>query len=139
MSSFGSVVPLALLVLGTRPRGQRRGSRTMKTVRLPRHGEVTITVSLPLKGETCLRTNLLTKRVLSETSAGDIVEIESDNLSAVETIPFMAPNHDCEHLVTVQDGGCWTIYLRRRGDANSPIPAGARQTWPLKIRKGEEE
>jgi tRNA 2-thiouridine synthesizing protein A len=111
----------------------------MKTVRLPRHGEVTITVSLPLKGETCLRTNLLTKRALSRARVGDIIEIESDNLSAVETIPFMAPNHDCEHLVTMQDGGCWAIYLRRRGDANNPTPAGASQTWPLKFRKGEEE
>jgi len=133
------VEPLALVLLGATRNARRSESRTVKTVRLPKIGEVTVTLSLLLKGETCLRTNLLTKRALSEASIGDIVEIESDNLSAVETIPFMAPNHDCDHLVTVQDAGCWTVYLRKRGDAGGSEPTPGTHTLPLKPRKGDEE
>jgi len=139
MFSCGVVEPLALVLLGTSRNGRRSESRTVKIVRLPRLGEVTVTLSLLLKGETCLRTNLLTKRALSEASVGDIVEIESDNLSAVETIPFMAPNHDCEHLVTIQDASCWTVYLRKGSDADGPAPIAGSHTLPLKPPKGDAE
>lgn len=65
-------------------------------------------------GQTCLRTNLVTKRVLDAAEAGKVVEIISDNLSSVETIPFMLEGHGCEHLATVHHGDHWRIYARKR-------------------------
>ncbi len=65
-------------------------------------------------GQTCLRTNLVTKRVLDAAGAGKVLEIISDNLSSVETIPFMLEGHGCEHLATVHHGDHWRIYARKR-------------------------
>ncbi len=65
-------------------------------------------------GDTCLRTNLLTKRMLDAADSGKVLEILSDNLSSVETIPFMLEGHGCEHLATVHHGDHWRIYARKR-------------------------
>lgn len=68
-------------------------------------------------GDTCLRTNLVTKRLLDAAAPGQVLEIVSDNLSSVETIPFMLEGHGCEHLATVHQGDRWRIYARKR-----PLP-----------------
>ncbi len=65
-------------------------------------------------GDTCLRTNLVTKRLLDAAEPGQVLEIISDNLSSVETIPFMLEGHGCEHLATVHQGDHWRIYARKR-------------------------
>jgi TusA-related sulfurtransferase len=65
-------------------------------------------------GDTCLRTNLATKRMLDAAEPGQVLEIISDNLSSVETIPFMLEGHGCEHLATVHQGDHWRIYARKR-------------------------
>ncbi|MBE0548432.1 MAG: sulfurtransferase TusA family protein [Rubrivivax sp.] len=65
-------------------------------------------------GDTCLRTNLVTKRMLDAAAPGQVLEIISDNLSSVETIPFMLEGHGCEYLATVHHGDHWRIYARKR-------------------------
>lgn len=65
-------------------------------------------------GENCLRTILITKLTLNKAAAGTVLEICSDNLSAVETIPFMLPHCDSEHLATINGEDCQKIYLRKR-------------------------
>ena len=42
------------------------------------------------------------------------LEIALDNMSSVETIPFMLPGHGWVHLVTVHEDGNWKIYARKR-------------------------
>lgn len=90
-------------------------------VDLPKLGRQRIAVSLNLLGDTCLRANLLTKKVLAVSRGGDVIEIVSDNLSSVETIPFMSPNYNCVHLVTLHEEQCWKLYLRKEED--EPLPA----------------
>lgn len=68
---------------------------------------------LDFRSQTCLRTNLGTKHALEALVLGQVLEIVSDNLSAVETIPFMLDGQGCEHLGTVHVGGVWKIYARR--------------------------
>lgn len=68
---------------------------------------------MDLTGQTCLRTNLVAKRVLDAAPSGTVVEIVSDNLSAVETLPFMFPGHDCTHLATVRDASGWRVFARK--------------------------
>ena len=72
-------------------------------------------LQLDFLGQTCLRTNLVIKRVLASMRPGLVVEIVSDNLSAVETIPFMLPGHDCVHLATVHLDDCWKIFAKKVG------------------------
>lgn len=87
-------------------------------VELPRHGRVSVARSLDVVGDNCLRTNLLTKKALDHARPGEVVEILSDNLSAVETIPFMLPNHQCVHLATRRDAACWRIYARKQASSS---------------------
>jgi TusA-related sulfurtransferase len=82
-------------------------------LQLPGIGRVTPDVSVDLLGQTCLRTNLVAKRVLGLAPMGAVIEIISDNLSAVETIPFMLTSHGCSHLATVRDEQGWRVYARR--------------------------
>jgi TusA-related sulfurtransferase len=86
-------------------------TRADELVEIPGHGQRKIAIALNFVGDTCLRINLVTKRALAYCMAGDVIEIVTDNLSSVETIPFMSPNYDFIHLATVQEQMCWKIYL----------------------------
>lgn len=77
------------------------------------YGCLYVTLSLNFVGDTCLRINLLTKRALAEAADGDVIEIITDNLSSVETIPFMSPNYNGVHFATCQDAQCWKIYVQK--------------------------
>ena len=81
------------------------------------YGCLYVTLSLNFIGDTCLRTNLLTKRALAEAADGDVIEIITDNLSSVETIPFMSPNYSGVHRTTCQDAQCWRIYVQKNAAA----------------------
>ena len=54
-------------------------------------------------------------RALDAARPGTVVEIVSDNLSSVETIPFMLAGHGCVHLGTLHLDGFWKIYARKLG------------------------
>lgn len=82
-------------------------------VTLPAVGPVRVAKSLNFLGDTCLRTNLLTKRALAYSEDGEVIEILTDNPSSSETIPFMSPNYNSVHLATVHSEQCWKIYLRK--------------------------
>lgn len=94
---------------------------------IPGHGRLALTVSLDFVGDTCLRTNLVTKRALAEVPDGAIIEIVTDNLSSVETIPFMSPNYDGVHLATVHAESCWKIYIRKGVDLQCASAGGTDQ------------
>jgi TusA-related sulfurtransferase len=78
------------------------------------YGCLYVALSLNFVGDTCLRTNLLTKRALADAADGDVIEVITDNLSSVETIPFMLPNYNGVHLATCQDAQCWKIYVQKK-------------------------
>jgi len=84
-----------------------------RVVEVPGHGAMVADASVDLTGQTCLRTNLVTKRALDAAAAGTVIEIVSDNLSSVETIPFMLAGHGCVHLGTIHVEGSWKIYARK--------------------------
>lgn len=106
--------PIGLVWVGVRHRLSLTLRVKLKQIELPRYGTLLVDDSLSFIGDNCLRTNLLTKLVLDKATAGMIFEISSDNLSAIETIPFMLPNCNCEHLATIHDSICIKIYVRKR-------------------------
>lgn len=114
------------LGLRVRPDGAQRLS-THPEVEIPGHGRLRLALSLDFTGDTCLRTNLVTKRALAEAAAGAVIEIVTDNLSSVETIPFMSPNYDGVHLATVHAQSCWRIYIRKGGDSRGCAAGGSGQ------------
>ncbi len=102
----------------------------LKQVDLPGHGTLWVDESLDFVGDNCLRTNLLTKLLLDRAPSGAIFEISSDNLSAVETIPFMLPNCNCEHLATIHEATCQKIYVRKCETQSARSEPGSRPRGP---------
>lgn len=114
-SGLRSLVEALGFVPAERGAGAAAGSET--SAEIPGHGCLRLARSLNFMGDTCLRTNLVTKRALAEVAHGAVIEVITDNLSSVETIPFMSPNYNGAHLATVRAQSCWKIYLRK-GDAS---------------------
>lgn len=113
---IGALLPAHWQLAGTGSRPRIQLKSYARDVDLPGRGRVHVDHGVDVTGQTCLKTNLVAKRVLEMLAPGQVVEIASDNLSAVETIPFMLDGHDCEHLGTVQVGSLWKVYARRRAD-----------------------
>lgn len=107
------VKPIDRAVLALARRWMRLEPVVVKTVTLRRVGAVTVTVARDFIGDTCLRTNLLTKMALDRCPPGAVLEIATDNLASVETIPFMLPGHGCTHLGTIRTDAGWKIYARK--------------------------
>ena len=102
--------------MGIRHRLSRPSKKSLKEVALPGHGVVRLNKLLDFVGDNCLRTILITKLTLNKAAPGTVLEICSDNLSAIETIPFMLQQCNCDHLATINDVDCHRIYLRKRFD-----------------------
>ncbi len=107
--------PFAWLFPGLRRGSGGQGVAVARAVEVPGHGAVVADDCLDLSGQNCLRTNLATKRALDGARPGSVIEIVSDNLSSVETIPFMLAGHGCVHLGTLHLEGTWKIYARKQG------------------------
>ena len=107
--------PFTWMFPALRRPGVRSGTGEARAVDVPGHGSMVADTCVDLTGETCLRTNLVTKRALDGAPPGSVVEIVSDNLSSVETIPFMLAGHGCVHLGTLHLEGTWKIYARKLG------------------------
>ncbi len=82
-------------------------------VALPGYGTVRVRCRLTCTGQGCPKPQLLTLKALRENPAGSVVEVITDNLAAVETIPAMMDSYEGRHLATLSDNGCWRIYVRR--------------------------
>lgn len=119
-------IPIGLTLDGIRHRLARANSFRLKQIDLPRHGTIWVDETLNFVADDCLRTNLLTKLVLDKAVTGTIFEIISDNLSAIETIPFMLPSCNCEHLATVHEPTCRKIYVRKREMQTPPTESYPR-------------
>ncbi len=113
MSLYGTFKPIDLAWRRIRRRLAQASQADPKQVDLPGHGVLRVDHSLNFVGDNCLRTNLRTKLLLDRAAVGAVFEICSDNLSAIETIPFMLPNCGCEHIATVHESTCKKIYVRK--------------------------
>lgn len=82
-------------------------------VDLPGVGIVEIGFRVACEGEGCPMPQLLTLKALNESPRGVVVEVITDNLSVVETIPSMMDIYEGQHLATVQGKNNWRIYVRR--------------------------
>ena len=105
--------PIAWMFPALREPGVVTLRAVTQAVSLPGYGTFMADASVDLTGATCLRTNLATKHALDAALPGQAIEIVSDNLSSVETIPFMLAGHGCEHVGTLHLEGTWKIYARK--------------------------
>ena len=113
LTMFDSDGLLELLRFGASEHAAEAATAKAEWVEIRDYGCLYITRSLNFIGDTCLRTNMVTKPALAEVSCGDIIEIITDNLSSIETIQFMTPNYSGVHLFTCQTAKCWKIYVQK--------------------------
>lgn len=114
MSQYNMINPIVWMFPALRRHGPESGTAgAARMVEVPGHGAMVADVCVDLMGATCLRTNLATKRALDAARVGTVIEIVSDNLSSVETIPYMLAGHACIHLGTLHLDGSWKIYARK--------------------------
>ncbi len=111
MGLFTMTFRLGATGLGRREEGTGAIEVGEREVELPGHFRLKIAVSLNFIGDTCLRTNLVTKKALAYSLDGDVIAIITDNPSSAETIPFMLPDYDCVHLATIHEVEYWKIYI----------------------------
>lgn len=76
-------------------------------------GHVAVRCRVSCIGEGCPKPQLMTLKALDENEDGAVVEVITDNLSAVETIPSMMDIYGGQHMATVREESCWRIYVRR--------------------------
>lgn len=91
----------------------RVSSDVVENVELPGHGVVEVKCRVSCEGEGCPKPQLLTLKALNECPEGAVVEVITDNLSAVETIPSMMDIYEGQHLGTIRNETHWRIYVRR--------------------------
>ncbi len=84
-----------------------------RDVDIPGVGVVHLVRSVDCLGAMCPRPQLLTLKVLGEVRPGDVIEVVSDNPTAIEGFPALAQTLYCTYLTTVRNGSSWCIYLRK--------------------------
>ncbi len=94
-------------------RRKKVGGRVAREVDIPGLGRLVLVRSVDCVGAMCPRPQLLTMKVLGEVRGGDVIEVLSDNPSAVEGFPALAQALNCTHLKTVREPGLWRMYLRK--------------------------
>lgn len=92
---------------------QRVCHEVAEQTELPGYGEVAVRCRVSCVGEGCPKPQLMTLKALDESQDGFVVEVVTDNLSAVETIPSMMDIYGGQHLGTIREENCWRIYVRR--------------------------
>lgn len=95
------------------PQRHRVCTDVAERVELPGFGVVEVCCRVACEGEGCPKPQLLTLKALNESPEGAVIEVLTDNLSAVETIPSMMDIYEGRHLGTVREGERWRIYVRR--------------------------
>jgi len=76
-------------------------------------GRIRVARSVNCIGDGCPKPQLLTLKALNQLPEGSVVELISDNPSAVETIPSMMMAAYGAHIATVRDESCWRVYVRK--------------------------
>jgi tRNA 2-thiouridine synthesizing protein A len=94
-------------------RRRRPGGRVSREVEVPGLGRLVLVSSVDCRGAMCPRPQLLTMKVVGEIRADDVIEVVSDNPSAVEGFPALAQALNCVHLKTLREPGYWRMYLRK--------------------------
>ncbi len=107
--------------IGKRKReGRRSGmqstlneNRETREVEIRGLGVMKVARSVNCIGDGCPKPQLLTLKALNQLPEGSVVELISDNPTAVETIPSMMMAAYGSHLATIRDDSYWKVYVRK--------------------------
>ncbi len=64
-------------------------------------------------GSSCPRPQLMTKKAVTSSDAGDVVEVLVDNPTSMEALPPLCPGLQATHLETVSTDNGWQVYIQK--------------------------
>ena len=101
-----------MALFGFKNRTEPTGA-TARQVTLGGGNTITITRQVDCLGDSCPRPQLMTKKALSESATGDVVEVIVDNATSMEALPPMCPGLGATHLETKKADRFWQVFIRK--------------------------
>lgn len=83
----------------------------VRWVEIPGYGRMVVGVVVNAIGDGCPKPQILTLKAINQVAPGVVVELISDNPTAVETIPAMMEAALGLHLMTQKVGGSWHVFV----------------------------
>ena len=84
-----------------------------RTVDLPGHGNVKVSIEINCINATCPRPQILAIKAHHRLAAGEVMEIISDNASAAESLRSLSVVLYLRHLGTLCDEGVWRVFVEK--------------------------
>ncbi len=88
-------------------------SREPHTVKLPDGEIVRVTHAVDCMDTACPRPQMAAMNMLETMENGDVLELITDNSTAIETVPALVMVSYGQHLATVHTDDGWCIYIRK--------------------------
>lgn len=93
------------------PASTQENLGAQKTMLIPGYGEVIVGHVVNAVGDSCPKPQILTLKAVNQVPPGSVVELISDNVTAVETIPAMMEAALGMHLMTMKVDKCWHVFV----------------------------
>ena len=88
-------------------------SRELHCVELPDGEVVRVTHTVDCMDTACPRPQMAVMNMMESMEKGDVLELITDNPSAIETVPALVLVLYSEHLATIHTDDGWSIYIRK--------------------------
>ncbi len=88
-------------------------SRELHTVELPDGEIVRVSHTVDCLDTACPRPQMAAMNMLEKMKKGDVLELITDNPTAIETVPSLVMTLYSQHLATIQTDDGWCIYIRK--------------------------
>ncbi len=88
-------------------------SRELHTVELPDGEVIRVTHSVDCMDTACPRPQMAVMNMLEKMKKGDVLELITDNPTAIETVPALVMVLYSQHLATLHNEDGWCIYIRK--------------------------
>jgi len=88
-------------------------SRELHTVELPDGEIVRVSHTVDCLDTACPRPQMAAMNLLETMKKGDVLELITDNPTAIETVPALVMVLYCQHLATIHTDDGWYIYIRK--------------------------
>ncbi|MBE9559300.1 MAG: sulfurtransferase TusA family protein [Proteobacteria bacterium] len=88
-------------------------SRELHSVELPDGEVVRVTHTVDCMDTSCPRPQMAAMNMLETMKKGNVLELITDNPTAIETVPALVMTLYCQHLATIHTDDGWCIYIRK--------------------------
>lgn len=84
-----------------------------RKVTLENGQKYSVSETVDCMGDSCPRPQLMTKKAISASASGDVIEVMVDNPTSMEALPPMCAGLDATHLETSSVKSGWHVYIQK--------------------------